>query len=910
MKFSLLKSMLCVAAAVGIYALTAAGARAQTAENAPGTSPSTDENAIEEIVVTGTMIRGVAPVGSTVTGLSTQEIESTSSNNTQQILTNLPQNSSFNNLAQTLPAAGSLIGQTRVPISQPNLRNLPGCNGSGTGACTLVLIDGHRITPEGIQQQAVDPGVIPPNMIERVEVILDGNSAIYGSDAVGGVINFITKKKFSGVNATAHYGFADNYITYDADITGGQTWDTGSLIFAYTHGYHDPIYGADRDYVKSINWATGVPTGLTCDLSNVTVGFTTYAYPALTPGANNCDLSKFSTIYPSETRNNGFLNFSQEISHNVRFELNGFYTSQVQQASAGPLTGNTTIGPTNPYYEAIPGVPGTPSQGVQFSMGSVYGNHFGTQDTKIQAGQLTPTLIVEWGGWEIRTLFTYGRSITSYDNVSVNPNTLAAAASGTSLSTALNPYNIAATRNTALFGTLYFHDRGQGVNQFTNFRSIADGKLFSLPGGDVHAAIGVEYTNDDFSTYTTNPVSTLPTATYGASQQAQSIFGEAYVPIVGKNNRFLAMDTLELSISGRYDHYPEIGGKFDPKFGLVYGPIDWIKIRGSWGTSFDAPSATDKARALPQLQTIGSFPLVPALAGIFTPAGTFYPPGLNALLLLTGTAPNLKPQSSTNWSIGGDIDPPFVPHLTLSGSYYNIFFKDIIGLPTVAGNQAPLFNNYPELYEYNAAGLTPAQLAPFISQAPLTGPATVAQAAANGQRLIEWIDGRVRNLGSAQLEGLDFSANYAMKTRFGAVDGRFVGNYQLKNETRYAPASPSVNQLYAVGFPNLNYSLTVGTNIDRFRAQVDWDHTSGYRLNPALGVNPSQTHVDAYDAVNLFFRYDFDGPGLAKGLALTLGINNVFDADPPVYKLNGGNGFSPNIRTIGRLVQFGIGKQF
>ena len=119
-----------------------------------------------------------------------------------------------------------------------------------------------------------------------------------------------------------------------------------------------------------------------------------------------------------------------------------------------------------------------------------------------------------------------------------------------------------------------------------------------------------------------------------------------------------------------------------------------------------------------------------------------------------------------------------------------------------------------------------------------------------------------------------------------------------------------MDQLYAVGFPNLNYSLTVGTNIDRFRAQVDWDHTSGYRLNPALGVNPSQTHVDAYDAVNLFFRYDFDGPGLAKGLALTLGINNVFDADPPVYKLNGGTGFSPNIRTVGRLVQFGIGKQF
>src|SRR4029077_1438882 len=102
----------------------------------------------------------------------------------------------------------------------------------------------------------------------------------------------ITKKNFSGVTATANYGFASGgYKTYDADLTAGQSWDTGSLIFSYSHGFHDALFGSERSYVKSINWATGQPFQTTCDLSNVTVGTKTYASPTLALGQNTCDLS-------------------------------------------------------------------------------------------------------------------------------------------------------------------------------------------------------------------------------------------------------------------------------------------------------------------------------------------------------------------------------------------------------------------------------------------------------------------------------------------------------------------------------------------------------------------------------------------------------------------------------------------
>ena len=111
-------------------------------------------------------------------------------------------------------------------------------------------------------------------------------------------------------------------------------------------------------------------------------------------------------------------------------------------------------------------------------------------------------------------------------------------------------------------------------------------------------------------------------------------------------------------------------------------------------------------------------------------------------------------------------------------------------------------------------------------------------------------------------------------------------------------------------FRSLNYSLVVGANVQKLRGQVTWNHTSGYAVDPALGLNPSQTHVDAFDSVNLFFLYAFDGPGLAKDLTLTFGINNVFDANPPVYELNTANGYPPTSLNLGRVTQFGFVKHF
>lgn len=889
---------------------------------------------VEEVVVTGTMIRGISPPGSNVIGMSQEQIQGLAANNTQDILSSMPQATNFNNLAISLPAGGIITSNQRVPVARPNIRNLP-CAGGASGACTLILIDGHRVVPEGIQQIAVDPAAVPAGIIDHIETIVDGNSAIYGSDAVGGVINFITKKNFDGTMADAHYGFAKGYSQIDANITSGVSWDKGSLVATYSFGKHDALYARDRDYVQGVIWTTtpspfptgqtiGSPAGTACNLPNVAVAGTTYGAPALTPGGNYCDTARQGELYPSEVRHNGFITMKQDITDTVKFDLSAFYSSNKQVASNGTLNtsnpGVTAISVTtrNPYYQQIPGTAANATQSVQLSYAPLFGENSAINGTNIEAGQITPTVTVDIGDWQVRTLASWGKSNTSYDNVVINANMQTLLFSGPSGSTAaipqsaaLNPYNLLATTNTALFSALTYHDRGNGVNEFLNVRSIADGKLFALPGGDVHAAIGAEFYKDQFKTRITDSTTTLLQPYSGVSQKAYAGFGEINVPVVGNSNSMPGIQRLTISASGRYDKYDGVSGRFDPKVGLTYDPIDWITLRGNWGKSFNAPNPADRAGALPQVQLIRLIPLSAAQAGVFTPSGTTLPVGQpSGLLILTGTSNNLKPQSSTNWSLGTDVRPPMVENLTVSATYYHIDFQDILGLPTVAGNQAPLFNNYPNLYQFNQAGIDPATLAAFAANAPLSGPAALAQAAASNTRIIEYIDGRTTNLGSDILSGIDFNVSYNMKTGFGSVDARFSGNYQLKRESRYAPNSPPVDDLFVTGFAPMNFSLVVGANLDKLRVQGTWNHTSGYDIFPQTGVLATQTSFDSFDAFNLFFRYDIDGSGLAKDTSVTFNIDNLTDAAPPIYKSNGGNGTAPNIRTLGRLISFGVSKKF
>jgi len=161
-------------------------------------------DSLDAIVVTGTSIRGVAPVGSNLVTVDRTQIDETSAQTVQQILRTVP--------SVTGSGATPQGGNPGNSFYAPTIHGI----GSSSSNATLVLVDGHRISPGSQQQQLTDPNMIPPIALERVEVLAEGASSTYGSDAVAGVINFITRKDFEGFLTTAQTGWGADYKTSDA----------------------------------------------------------------------------------------------------------------------------------------------------------------------------------------------------------------------------------------------------------------------------------------------------------------------------------------------------------------------------------------------------------------------------------------------------------------------------------------------------------------------------------------------------------------------------------------------------------------------------------------------------------------------------------------------------------------------
>ncbi|HEV7610803.1 MAG TPA: TonB-dependent receptor [Steroidobacteraceae bacterium] len=206
-----------------------------------------DQSDITEIIVTGTHIRGVTDSPVPVSVYTRSDIDASGVTTLQQFLQSLPQNSggASENTIGAL-AANSQTNNT-VNGSAPNLRGL------GADA-TLVLINGHRVAPGNSDGSFVDISMIPLTAIERVEIVTDGASAIYGSDAVGGVVNIILRSRLDGAETRAQAGAVGQGSMHNVQVgqTVGDTWANGSALLSYQYFDQTPLSAASRDYLRSV----------------------------------------------------------------------------------------------------------------------------------------------------------------------------------------------------------------------------------------------------------------------------------------------------------------------------------------------------------------------------------------------------------------------------------------------------------------------------------------------------------------------------------------------------------------------------------------------------------------------------------------------------------------------------------
>ena len=915
-------SLLC---GVALPVLSCAGAAsAQATDPTQPANPASVSDAsakpvttLNEIVITGTLIRGKAPTGGEITTINSAEIQQLGIVETSQLLGSLPQDAEFNNR----PQVGS-YGQYQS-VNAPLLRYLGG-NSSGSNS-TLLLVDGVRLPGMGILQTSADIDAIAPGAIERVDVVPDGGSATYGADAVGGVVNLITRRRFDGLEVGAHYGVADDYNQYDFSATGGKTWDNSSLWFSYDYTHHDLIHNYSRDYFKDLNYTTTPYTGnsQTCNPGNFIAGgyvaistppyyaLQTTTYPIVngvpvSGAANTCQLSRAATFFPAEDRHALTMGFDDDLTNWLAFDLRAYYMHRDAMNDGGPN-----------YYAGVPatacvyGAAICAQYGNPQSSGTVSGNfspslgdHTYTKST-LDTWAIIPKLTAKLpGDWQLVAFLNVGEGDAKFSGQNVGGDATALASEAAS--GAFNPFTgtfaSTAAGQAAQNYQANYYGYSSGKDEITNVRGVFDGPLFSLPGGQVRAAFGAEFMHEKFTqvngTAELADLGSLPS--HPVSRSVSSGFAELSIPIVGESNRMPGFYSVTFSAAGRYDNYSDFGGTFDPKFALSWNPISWWTLRGNWGNSFQAPSLASTAAAIP-----------PGVVAV--PASTFggnpaYPntSGLTILLLYPGGGVNLQPQKATTWEVGTDIKPTFLPGFTASATYYNIAFSNRIGEPEFYS--ASFYSLYPNSFIMNSpsAPLTTAEIQKYIGSA--YNAAQVAQYVNNPGTVYALENGLSQNLSSTTTSGIDFSLNYQRPMSFGTVFAGVGGTYILTYSSQATPTS-APQGLDANNVSRIRMSTTFGAKVGDLLAKLTWNLTGSYEI-PSTAGDAFQSQVGSFSTVNLAFVYAPKYTGPLAGMTYTLNVDNLLDSDPPVY--NGTNGAAHGYAgfTLGRFIELGLKKKF
>ena len=867
--------------------------------NAP--APASDDGN-NDIVVTGTLIRGIAPGGSQSIAVDQSKIAAIGAVNSSELLASVPQAGTFLAYAAIRGAFG-----VNISVNRPTLRYLG--NTGSSSASTLLLVDGHRLPGMGVRQSSSDLDAISPNAVERIDVITDGGSSTYGSDAIGGVINFITRKSFDGVEVKGSYGFADNYNQYNASIIAGNTFGSVSAYVAYDFSKHDGLIGLDRDFSQNRDWVNNAPADVACVVGNVRATVsgvtTTYALPSLMPGlGNRCDNSEYASLYPEEEKHSVLASLVVDSGGPVSFAVKAYYVNRTNHSTFGPLalTSGVTLRNTSPFFLQLPGAP--TSETIFVNLASRYGN-FSAADSSLESYGITPS--VKWdigSGWQMNAMFNYGIGKANLLAQMVNASAINTAAAAN----AFDPVNLANPINAPVFATaLDWFSFGRSRHDLVNARAIFDGPLFDLPAGKVRAAIGVEYLRESFSGWSV-PGSALTAASIAAlvdrqkARNVKSIFGELNVPLMGGGS---GLGELSLSLSGRYDSYSDSGGTFNPKIGVNFEPVDWLKLRGNWGTAFQAAGVSLLADPSPNFNITSQLVRPNAKAGLPITATR-----INVLGLAGAKLP-VDPQTAKNWSLGFDIKPPMIKGFSAGLTYFSLDFKNVINAPSVVSPR--LYIDYLDrIVTYDAGDAAMKAFYDKLVAEGGTGGATTLASLPNGDfsSVYSVIDVRASNLARILTTGLDFYARMRQETGFGDVFADVSGNYILTFKQQASAAAPIVSTL-ELDTTRLRMQTTLGADVGNLLAQVVWNHSQGYNITPTA-TNLQQSRVDSFNVFNLFLQYKVPGESrIAKDLTLSLNVDNLFDQDPPLFRGQAStfNGFA-NGFTLGRLVRLGVSKRF
>ncbi len=899
-------TMLCLATPAFAVAEAAPAKADEGAENAP-------------IVVTGTLIRGAEVTGSQTIAVDSKAIVQQGANSTNQLLGLIPQiANAFNGRFEADPR-----GAKAITIARPNLRNLPGLT-SSSGAVTLVLVDGMRITPVGIKESAIDPDTIPSAILDGVDVVTDGGSSLYGADAVAGVINFRTKKKFDGVKIDGNFGFGTtlkHYSQWDGAITAGKSWATGNAYVSAGYSSRDFIANGETSWANGVRYsATGVasvtgtqcltPVGTQTNWKHFNVGVASWTSNPLAAGAGvvalgtACDQVTSGTYLPKQTRMNVFASLTQEVADNIGLHVTAYWTKRDTKLFDYPL-GFTSAGSTittgaqvgaifgDPAVNTIVSIPG----GIGFSFGANAAYVTRPSELKFETWGITPELTFKLGGdWQLRTTLHFGRSVNSERFPEVNGVLAQCYITGCAGIAAgqLNPQNVGAASAAVIADILNFETAQDTTQELFVFRSIADGTIFQLPGGAAKLAVGIEYQSPSaktrLGTQARGAISTIPLLS--AQRNSKSAFAEVSLPLA---------DFINVSGSVRYDNYSDFGSTTNPNIGVTLKPVEGLKFFGHWNKSFNAPTTLDSLPlSLGRQGGIIYCNNLPTCPHPTDPLGKWTGIGSKSLVL-EGPGFGLKPQTATSWALGFEATP--LGGLRFGGEFYSIDFKNVLGGVDVVNTQS--YIDFPQYFTFSSDPNFAAKYASLVSTLANAGFVT-SNIAVGDVAII--VDRRTTNLNNAKLEGVDFHAYYDTDVSFGHLGLGINGTKTTKSKLITGTITADT---LGTNSPELAASAFVAVNAGPFSTRLTVNYSGAFHDGSTDNLG-NVVEVKPFVTANLFLGYDFGKEGgPLNGTSLRLSVDNVLDKKPQYVQRPAATSALTYVNyTLGRVIKLGFSKAF
>lgn len=897
----------------------------------------------DEVVVVGSLIKrpSQSNLPSPITSLGAAEYEAIGA----QSIVDVTQTLTINTGAQNNPDAFTQNSTTGT--GSINLRGL------GLQS-TLILVNGRRQVLNALQTNDgisfVDTNsLLPLIAIERQDILKDGAAALYGSDAVAGVVNFVTVTDYDGIKITGDYlrHTPEPQGEYRFEILAGKTFERGSITAAL--GWFDRTaltteerrlsvpFGANQDVsslgnpgafivpalipeIRDLETAIGLPpnalpnffidpTGC-ADFGGNPAGSPLPTASGFTPGVCQFDFGDFFNLVPDERRFNAYANLKFDVTDTIQFSVDGSYADINTERGNSPtfpflqtaIIAPSSINPDNPFGDQT-----ALFFGRAIGNGGSVSPSVGSTDTYRFSAKVEGSEFLKNGYWSLSYTRAVNNSIFfTEDTVTDRFQCALLGAQGTPTP---NPATGGLTTCDNFVGLDGPVPTGQFFNPFaTSFTTspnspeildfiidqqvldsrstidvvegIAGTDLFSLPGGEAAIAVGGQYRSDflerDFDDISNNDGFgfVIGGNDFSGNVDVYAFFGEISLPFT---------DWLEVQIAGRFEDFGDNGGTtVDPKVGVLLRPTDRLSLRGTYSTSFRAPTTFQQFGESTTLNQV----IDPVSGG----------PAFAAVRAFGST--ELAPEESRAFNAGATWEP--FDGLNLNVDYFNFSFEQAI---TQESFQALVNANPTDTRDFVGG----------IAQQPCeTAFTVVCRAGDPNSGTIIQVNTQFVNADSIDTSGIDFGATY---THDAGTLGIFQPSFEATYILNYDLVDPSGG--FVDGEGNRNFS-NIGSPTPqlRFNAGLGWQN-GGHSLNFFArriggftddqngGITiPAQTRYDMQYSIDIA-----EYMGRDKAASATFGVTNLTNELPPFVATNGG--FESRVHDPrGRLLRFGVDLEF